>query len=81
MDLLQQYLREAHDAGRLPTERDFEMFKAGPAARPRPMHLLAQHSSYRGADGQPYTIAGPALRLAPPSPTPALVVVGNEPRR
>jgi len=28
MDRLQQYLRETHDAGRLPIEADFEMFKA-----------------------------------------------------
>jgi hypothetical protein len=58
MDQLQQYLRETHDAGRLPIEADFERFKAG-ATEPRPIHLLAHHASYRGADGRPFSIASP----------------------
>jgi hypothetical protein len=53
MDLLQQYLRETHDAGRLPREAGFETFKAGPTD-PRPIHLLAHHARYRGADGRPF---------------------------
>ena len=57
MDLLQQYLRETHDAGRLPSEAGFETFK-GPTD-PRPIHLLAHHARYRGADGQPFSVASP----------------------
>jgi hypothetical protein len=59
MDQLQQYLRETHDAGRLPIEADFELFKAGPT-EPGPIHLLAHHASYRGADGRPFSIASPS---------------------
>lgn len=62
MDQLQQYLRETHDAGRLPIEADFEIFKAGPSAPP-PNHPLAHHASYRGADGRPFSSAGPTLHL------------------
>jgi hypothetical protein len=58
MDRLQQYLRETHDAGRLPIEADFEKFKAGPS-EPGPIRLLAHHASYRGADGRPFSIASP----------------------
>ena len=54
MDLLQQYLRETHDAGRLPSEADFEKFKAEPT-NPRPIHTLAHHARYRGAGGQPFS--------------------------
>ncbi len=54
MDRLQQYLRETHDAGRLPSEAEFEMFKAGPTG-PRPIHPLVHHAIYRGADGQPFS--------------------------
>jgi hypothetical protein len=58
MDLLQQYLRETHDAGRLPSEAGFETFKAGPTD-PRPIYLLAHHARYRGADGRPFSVASP----------------------
>jgi hypothetical protein len=61
VDQLQQYLRETHNAGRLPIEADFEMFKAGPT-RPGQIHPLAHHASYRGADGRPFAIACPSLR-------------------
>jgi hypothetical protein len=54
MDLLQQYLRETHDAGRLPTEAEFEKFKAEPADS-RSLHTLAHHARYRGAGGQPFS--------------------------
>jgi hypothetical protein len=54
MDLLQQYLRETHDAGRLPSEAEFEMFKAEPTD-PRPIHPLAHHARYRGAGGRPFS--------------------------
>jgi hypothetical protein len=64
MDQLQQYLRETHDAGRLPIEADFEMFKAGPTGPPR-IRLLAHHASYRGADGRPFSTASPTPRRVP----------------
>jgi hypothetical protein len=54
MDLLQQYLREAHDAGRLPSEAEFEKFKAEPTDS-RPLHSLAHHARYRGAGGRPFS--------------------------
>ena len=54
MDLLQQYLRETHDAGRLPSEAEFEKFKVEPTD-PRPLHTLAHHGRYRGAGGQPFS--------------------------
>jgi hypothetical protein len=68
MDLLQQYLRETRDAGRLPSEAEFEMFKAGPTD-PRPIHPLAHHARYRGAGGRPFSAPvqpelGPASRHA-----------------
>ena len=78
MDQLQQYLRETHDAGRLPIEADFEMFKARPT-EPRPIHRLAHHASYRGADGRPFSIASPTLELVAGSRTRTLVVVGDQP--
>ena len=58
MDQLQQYLRETHDAGRLPNEADFEEFKIAPS-NARTAHSLVHHAHYRGADGRPFTIAGP----------------------
>jgi hypothetical protein len=63
MDRLQQYLRETHDAGRLPLEADFEMFKAAPT-QARPSHPLARHASYRGADGRPFSITTPPMARA-----------------
>jgi hypothetical protein len=69
MDVLKQYLRESHDAGRLPCEADFEMFKAEPTGR-RPIHSLAHHSSYRGAGGASFSaplqssVSSPASSLA-----------------
>jgi hypothetical protein len=81
MDRLQQYLRETHDAGRLPIEADFELFKAGPTES-RPIHLLAHHASYRGADGRPFSIARPTLdQLAARSRKRTLVVVGDQQHR
>jgi hypothetical protein len=56
MDQLQRYLRETHNAGRLPNEADFEEFKIGPTD-PRTTHPLAHHAHYRGADGRPFTPA------------------------
>jgi hypothetical protein len=72
MDQLQQYLRETHNAGRLPVEADFEMFKAGPT-QPLQIHPLMHHARYRGADGRPFSSAGPRLRPATASQTPTLV--------
>ncbi len=80
MDQLQQYLRETHDAGKFPIEADFEMFKASPT-EPRPIHPLAHHASYRGADGRPFSIAGPLLGLVAVSRTRTLVVVGDKRQR
>jgi hypothetical protein len=80
VDQLQQYLRETHDAGRLPIEADFEMFKAGPT-EPRAIHPLAHHASYRGAGGRPFSIASPKLRLVPGPRTHSLVVVGDQQQR
>jgi hypothetical protein len=77
MDQLQQYLRETRDAGRLPIEADFEMFKAVPT-EPRPSRLLAHHASYRGADGRPFSIAGPTLAPMPGSRSRALVAVHDQ---
>lgn len=80
MDQLQQYLRETHDAGRLPIEADFETFKAGRAA-PRPIHPLVHHASYRGADGRPFSIASPTLGLVAGSRTLTSLVVGAQQQR
>jgi hypothetical protein len=54
MDVLKQYLRESHDAGRLPCEAEFEMFKADPTG-PRAVHPLVHHASYRGAGGASFS--------------------------
>jgi hypothetical protein len=54
MDVLKQYLRESHDAGRLPCEADYEMFKAEPTG-PRSGHPLVHHASYRGAGGASFS--------------------------
>jgi hypothetical protein len=60
MDELQQYLRESHNAGKLPNEAEFECFKRV-GTENGTSGILVHHARHRGADGRPFAINNLAL--------------------